>query len=203
MKHRAVFLDRDGVINVDRHYLHRTDQFQFIAGVPQALQRLQQAGWKLVVVTNQSGIARGLYTEDDYQGLTRHMLALLADEDVTLDAVLHCPHLPDGNVPRYRTACECRKPAPGMLLQAARELDLDLARSVMVGDKGSDLQAGRSAGVARCLLVRSGQAIDAGDIALADAVHDDLAACVDDLLGPGHTDAGRPPSPSCPRAQGS
>lgn len=195
MNARAVFLDRDGVINVDRHYLHRIEQFEFIAGVPQALHRLQQAGWKLVVVTNQSGIARGLYTEDAYQQLTRHMLALLADADVTLDAVLHCPHLPEGTVPRYRSTCECRKPAPGMLLQAARELSLDLARSVMVGDKGSDLQAGRSAGVARCLLVRSGQAIDAGDVALADAVHDDLAACVDELLGAVDADAQRPRSP--------
>jgi D-glycero-D-manno-heptose 1,7-bisphosphate phosphatase len=183
MGDRAVFLDRDGVINVDRHYLHRIEDFEFVAGVPQALQRLQQAGWKLVVVTNQSGIARGLYTEDDYQRLTRHMLALLAQQGVTLDAVLHCPHLPDGAVAAYRLVCDCRKPAPGMLLQAARELKLDLARSVMVGDKGSDLQAGRSAGVARCLLVRSGQGIDAGDIALADAVHDDLARCADELLG--------------------
>jgi D-glycero-D-manno-heptose 1,7-bisphosphate phosphatase len=183
MGHRAVFLDRDGVINVDRHYLHRTEDFEFIAGVPQALQRLQQAGWKLVVVTNQSGIARGMYTEDDYRRLTRHMRALLAETGVTLDAVLHCPHLPDGPVAAYCIACECRKPAPGMLVQAALRLNLDLARSVMVGDKGSDLQAGRSAGVARCLLVRSGQAIDAEDIALADAVHDDLGACAEELLG--------------------
>jgi D-glycero-D-manno-heptose 1,7-bisphosphate phosphatase len=183
MGERAVFLDRDGVINVDRHYLHRIEDFAFIAGVPQALQRLQRAGWKLVVVTNQSGIARGLYTERDYQRLTQHMQALLAAAGVTLDAVLHCPHLPGGSVPAYRIECDCRKPAPGMLLQAALELDLDLARSVIVGDKGSDLQAGRSAGLARCLLVRSGQAIDARDTALADAVHDDLAACVDELLG--------------------
>jgi D-glycero-D-manno-heptose 1,7-bisphosphate phosphatase len=184
MGHRAVFLDRDGVINVDRHYLHRTEDFAFIAGVPQALQRLQRAGWKLVVVTNQSGIARGYYTEDHYQRLTRHMQALLAKDDVTLDAVLHCPHLPDGSVAAYRIDCDCRKPAPGMLLQAARELNLDLPRSVMVGDKGSDLRAGRNAGVARCLLVRSGQGIDEGDIALADSVHDDLGACADELLGP-------------------
>ena len=183
MGERAVFLDRDGVINVDRHYLHRIEDFEFIAGVPQALQRLQQAEWKLVVVTNQSGIARGLYTEDDYQRLTRHMQALLAEAGVRLDAVLHCPHLPDAKVPAYRVACACRKPEPGMLLRAALQLNLDLARSVIVGDKGSDLQAGRSAGVARCLLVRSGQAIDANDMALADAVHDDLAACVDEVLG--------------------
>jgi len=182
MGQAAVFLDRDGVINVDRHYLHRIAEFQFVRGVPQALRRLQDAGWRLVVVTNQSGIARGYYSEDDYQGLTRHMIDRLAESGVRLDAVLHCPHLPDAAVPACRLACTCRKPAPGLLLRAARELGLDLARSVMVGDKGSDLQAGRSAGVARCLLVRSGQAITEEDVALADAVHDDLAGCADELL---------------------
>jgi D-glycero-D-manno-heptose 1,7-bisphosphate phosphatase len=183
MGERAVFLDRDGVINVDRHYLHRVEQFEFIAGVPHALHRLQQAGWKLVVVTNQSGIARGHFTEDDYQRLTRHMTERLAEAGVQLDAVLHCPHLPDAPVAAYRIACACRKPAPGLLVRAARQLGLDLACSVMVGDKGSDLRAGRSAGVSRCLLVRSGQPIDADDIEQADAVHDDLACCVDELLG--------------------
>jgi D-glycero-D-manno-heptose 1,7-bisphosphate phosphatase len=183
MGERAVFLDRDGVINVDRHYLHQVEQFEFIAGVPQALKRLQQAGWKLVVVTNQSGIARGLFAEDDYLRLTQHMTERLAEAGVQLDAVLHCPHLPDAPVAAYRIACACRKPAPGLLVRAARQLGLDLACSVMVGDKGSDLRAGRSAGVSRCLLVRSGQPIDADDIEQADAVHDDLACCVDELLG--------------------
>ena len=151
MGERAVFLARDGVINVDRHYLHEVEQFEFIVGVPQALQRLQQAGWKLVVVTNQSGIARGYFTDDDYQRLTRHMTERLAEAGVRLDAVLHCPHLPDAPVTAYRIACACRKPAPGLLVRAARQLGLDLGRSVMVGDKGSDLRAGRSAGVARCV----------------------------------------------------
>jgi D-glycero-D-manno-heptose 1,7-bisphosphate phosphatase len=183
MGKRAVFLDRDGVINVDRHYVHQIEQFEFIVGVPQALQRLQQAGWKLVVVTNQSGIARGLFAEDDYERLTLHMTQRLAEAGVHLDAVLHCPHLPDAPVAAYRIACACRKPAPGLLVRAARQLGLDLPRSVMVGDKGTDLRAGRSAGVSRCLLVRSGQPIDADDIAQADAVHDDLACCVDELLG--------------------
>lgn len=183
MGERAVFLDRDGVVNIDRHYLHEVEQFEFIPGVPQALQRLQQAGWRLVVVTNQSGIARGYFTEDDYHHLTRHMTERLAEAGVRLDAVLHCPHLPDAPVATYRIACACRKPAPGLLVRAARQLGLDLARSVMVGDKGSDLRAGRSAGVARCLLVRSGQPIGEDDIAQADAVHDDLACCADELLG--------------------
>jgi D-glycero-D-manno-heptose 1,7-bisphosphate phosphatase len=182
MARRAVFLDRDGVINVERHYLHRIDDFAFVPGAPEALRRLQEAGWKLVVVTNQSGMARGFYTEDDYQRLTRHMDDRLHEAGVHLDAVLHCPHLPDATVAAYRLACACRKPAPGMLLHAARALGLNLARSVMVGDKASDLQAGRAAGAGRCLLVRSGQSIDPTDVAQADAVHDDLAACADELL---------------------
>lgn len=184
MAERAVFLDRDGVINVERAYVHRIADFAFITGSVPALVRLHAAGWKLVVVTNQSGIARGYYSEAEYEALTVHMRQQLAQAGALLDAVLHCPHLPDADVPAYRLACTCRKPAPGMLLQAARELSIDLSRSVMVGDKLSDIQAGRAAGVGRCLLVRSGHALAAGDEAAADAVHADLAACTEALLGP-------------------
>jgi D-glycero-D-manno-heptose 1,7-bisphosphate phosphatase len=172
---RAVFLDRDGVINVDRHYLHRIEDFQFLPGVPQALRRLQAAGWKLVVVTNQSGIARGYYGEADYERLTAHMHDALRGHGVVLDAVLRCPHLPDAAIAEYRRLCDCRKPAPGLLLRAAAMLRIDLAASVMVGDKASDVEAGRAAGVGRCLLVRSGQPLTDEDRALADEVHDDLA----------------------------
>jgi D-glycero-D-manno-heptose 1,7-bisphosphate phosphatase len=181
---KAIFLDRDGVINIDRHYLHRIEDFAFVPGAVQALARLQAAGWALVVVTNQSGIARGLYTEADYERLTRHMSARLAMEaGVRLDAVLHCPHLPGAKVAAYRRICDCRKPAPGMLRRAAALLELDLAASVMVGDKSSDLQAGRAAGVGRCLLVESGQPIAPADAAAADAVFPDLARCAAALLG--------------------
>ncbi|MFO1220833.1 MAG: D-glycero-beta-D-manno-heptose 1,7-bisphosphate 7-phosphatase [Burkholderiaceae bacterium] len=181
MADRAVFLDRDGVINVEREYLHRIDDFVFVAGAPQALARLAAGGWRLVVVTNQSGIARGYYGEDDYRALTAHMERELARHGVRLDAVLHCPHLPDAAVAAYRRVCDCRKPAPGMLLEAAQRLSLDLARSVMVGDKLSDVQAGRAAGVGRCVLVRSGHGLSVADENSADAVHDDLAAWVAQL----------------------
>jgi D-glycero-D-manno-heptose 1,7-bisphosphate phosphatase len=106
------------------------------------------------------------------------MTSELARVGVVLDAVLHCPHLPDAVVAASRVDCDCRKPAPGMLLQAARALSLDLPASVMVGDKGSDLLAGRAAGVGCCVLVRSGHALSPADLALADAVHDDLASWV-------------------------
>ncbi|HEU5295709.1 MAG TPA: D-glycero-beta-D-manno-heptose 1,7-bisphosphate 7-phosphatase [Burkholderiaceae bacterium] len=188
MPDRAVFLDRDGVINVDRGYTHRVDDFQFVAGSAEAMRQLQSAGWRLVVVTNQSGIARGLYSSDDYERFTAHLRTQLQTCGVHLDAVLHCPHLPNATVAAYRLACDCRKPAPGMLLRAARELSLDLAASAIVGDRLSDVEAGRAAGVGRCLLVRSGHPIDPQDAHLADAVFDDLAAAAGALTGP--TDVG-------------
>lgn len=184
MAEPAVFLDRDGVITVDHGFTHRVEDFQFIAGSAQAMGLLQAAGWRLVVVTNQSGMARGLFTNQDYERFTAHLRAQLQRAGVHLDAVLHCPHLPDATVASYRVACDCRKPAPGMLLRAARELSLDLGASVMVGDRLSDVQAGRAAGVGRCVLVRSGQPIGTEAARLADAVFDDLAACAQALLVP-------------------
>ncbi|MCG3188356.1 MAG: D-glycero-beta-D-manno-heptose-1,7-bisphosphate 7-phosphatase [Burkholderiaceae bacterium] len=179
---RAVFLDRDGVITVDRGYTHRVEDFELVPGSAQALALLQRAGWRLVVVTNQSGIARGLYTSEDYERFTAHMRAALASEGVRFDAVLHCPHLPDATVASYRQACDCRKPAPGMLLRAAREWSIDLPASAMIGDRLSDVQAGRSAGVGRCLLVRSGQPLRDGDEQQADAAYADLAECAQALV---------------------
>ncbi|MBE7418121.1 MAG: D-glycero-beta-D-manno-heptose 1,7-bisphosphate 7-phosphatase [Ideonella sp.] len=179
---RAVLLDRDGVIVIDHGYVHRIEDLAFVPGTVSALHGLQAGGWRLVVVTNQSGIARGLYSQDDYARFTAAMIAALGAAGVRLDAVLHCPHLPDAAVAAYRLACDCRKPAPGMLLRAARDLNLDLSASVMVGDRLSDVQAGRAAGVGRCWLVRSGHALAAHEAAQADAVHADLAACADALL---------------------
>lgn len=187
---RAAFLDRDGVITVDHGYTHRIDDFAFVPGSAQAMKQLQSAGWRLVVVTNQSGIARGLYSQDDYARFTAHLRGELRAVGVELDAVLHCPHLPDAAVPAYRQMCDCRKPGPGMLLQAARELSIDLGSSVMIGDRLTDVQAGRTAGVGRCLLVRSGQPLHPDEARAADAVFDDLAACVPALVTPISSAAG-------------
>ena len=180
-RRKAVFLDRDGVINLDRHFVHRIDDFEFVPGTPQALLSLQQAGWLLVVVTNQSGIARGLYTESTYQQLTLHMRQSLRSAGVELAAVMHCPHLPDAEVAAYRLDCECRKPGPGMLQAAAAQWAIDLAASVMVGDRHSDIQAGRAAGVGRCILVQSGHLADHAAQADADGVFRNLAHWVDSL----------------------
>jgi D-glycero-D-manno-heptose 1,7-bisphosphate phosphatase len=175
---RAAFIDRDGVLNEDRAYVHRIEDFQFITGAIEALHRLQQAGFLLVLITNQSGIARGLFTQSDYHRLDNYIREQLAQSGVSLDSVQYCPHLPDAQVAEYRRDCECRKPRPGMILNAAALLDIDLARSFLVGDRKSDIDAGRAAGVGHCFLVRSGQTLSAADVLSADAVYDDLAQCV-------------------------
>jgi D-glycero-D-manno-heptose 1,7-bisphosphate phosphatase len=153
---RAVFLDRDGVLNQDRGHVSRPEDFEWMPGVMHALRALQRAGWALVVTTNQSGIARGLYGPAEYENLTAWMHSELALHGVTLDGVYHCPHLPDAPLAAWRRHCDCRKPAPGMLRRAARDLDLDLCACVMVGDKPSDMLAGRAAGVAACIRIAGG-----------------------------------------------
>ncbi len=170
----AVFLDRDGVINQDTGYVSCIDDFHFIDGAIEALQLLKKKGYSLVVVTNQSGIARGYYSEEQFMQLTEWMDWSLADRDVDLDGIYYCPHHPTAGEAPYHQECNCRKPAPGMLLDAARELDIDLAASYMVGDKAADMQAARAAGVGHKILVRTGKAVTAEAQALADEVQDSL-----------------------------
>jgi D-glycero-D-manno-heptose 1,7-bisphosphate phosphatase len=143
----AAFLDRDGVINVDRGYVYRAEDFEFVAGVFEGTAALQRLGFALVIITNQSGIGRGLYAESDLLVLNHWMSDQFERHSVHIDGVFYCPHHPTEAFGRYRCECDCRKPAPGMLLRAARELDLDLTRSAMFGDRVSDLQAAAAAGV--------------------------------------------------------
>jgi rfaE bifunctional protein nucleotidyltransferase chain/domain len=152
---KAAFLDRDGVINKDKGYVHHWDDFEFVPGAIEGMRRLQQAGYALVIVTNQSGVARGYYSEDQYHVLTRHLLSELTGKGVHVDGVYHCPHHPNGIVPHLAIDCECRKPAPGMLLQAARELNLSLHDSLLIGDKPSDIEAASAAGLGRAYLINS------------------------------------------------
>ena len=143
----AAFLDRDGVINVDSGYVGRWEDFEYLPEAIEGLKQLQSAGFKLIVVTNQSGIARGYYSEDDFLALTKAMTADLCAKGVTLAAVYYCPYLEDADLEPYRVASYLRKPEPGMLLKAAQEHDIDLSRSIMVGDKVSDMVAAERAGV--------------------------------------------------------
>lgn len=179
---KAAFLDRDGVINVDRAYVHHWEDFAFVPGAIEAMRDLQDAGYALVVVTNQSGIARGMYTEADFARLTERMLQHLQHAGVSVTAVYHCPHHPKGSVQPFAVACDCRKPEPGMILQAAREHGLSVADSLMVGDKPADMQAARAAGVGRAYLVRSDNKESVETCTEADAVFDDLRACVSQVL---------------------
>jgi D-glycero-D-manno-heptose 1,7-bisphosphate phosphatase len=179
---KGAFIDRDGVIIEERGYAYRIDDFAPLPGAIAALRKLAAAGYKLIVVTNQSGIARGLYTEADYLAFTSHMQEQLAAQGVRLDAVEYCPHLPEAPILEYRRQCDCRKPKPAMIERSAARLGVDLSRSVLIGDRGTDIGAGRAAGVGRCFLVRSGERLSVDDEALADGVYADLAECVGALL---------------------
>lgn len=182
MSRPAAFIDRDGVLNEERAFVHRIEDFVFLPGAIEGLRALQAAGYLLVVITNQSGIARGLYSEADYQMLTAQMCERLQAAGIRLDAVQYCPHLADAPLERYRVDCDCRKPKPGMLKRAIDALDIDPVASFLIGDRLSDIEAGRAAGLGLCILVRTGHPLPDEAVARADAVYDDLLAGVRALL---------------------
>ncbi len=155
---KGLFLDRDGVVNREIGYLHRIEDVEFVPGIFEVGRFFQDHGYGLFIVTNQAGVARGLYTEEDVSRLHRWMVEQFAQRAVRIAQIYFCPHHPtEGNGP-YRVKCDCRKPAPGMILQAQRDHGIDLARSVLVGDKESDILAGLNAGIATNVLYRNGQA---------------------------------------------
>lgn len=178
----AVFLDRDGVINEEKDYVHNVDEFSFIDGVFDACVKMSEAGYRLIVITNQAGIARGYYTEDDFHRLTKWMLNKFAQHGIEIDDVYYCPHHPVHGVGDYRRDCDCRKPAPGMILRAAKEHSLDLRRSILIGDKVTDIEAGRAAGVGCCVLALTGHPVSNKDQDEADAVFDDLPGVANALV---------------------
>lgn len=172
----AIFLDRDGTLNVDHGYVHEIDEFQFIDGVIDACLKLKEMGFLLVLVTNQSGIARGKFTEDQFMTLTEWMDWSLADRGVDLDGIYFCPHHPEGTVKEFTQVCDCRKPLPGMFLTAKEELNIDMSSSYMVGDKQEDMQAAAAAGVRHKILVRTGKPVTEQSESAADVVLESLAA---------------------------
>lgn len=152
---KAVFLDRDGTLVEEVHYLRSIDQLRVYAWTPAALRRLSEAGFALVVVTNQAAVARGIIDEAFVQHTHDVLVSRLAPEGVRFEAIYYCPHHPDGVVDAYRVVCECRKPSPGLLLRAAGEHNLDLSSSFVIGDRWLDVELAERAG-ARGILVKTG-----------------------------------------------
>lgn len=151
----AIFIDRDGTINEDLGYISKPDDLIIYPWVAEAVRLINEAGLKTIVVTNQSGVARGMYTEDDLRLIHTRMISELHKQSARIDGVYYCPHHPDYGDERYRRECECRKPNPGMLRAAAREHTIDIARSFVIGDKASDINMASNAG-ARGALVLTG-----------------------------------------------
>lgn len=171
---RAVFLDRDGTINLEKDYLHRVEDFAFVPGAPEAIRRLREAGFLVLVVTNQSGVARGYFGMEEVEALHRHLQRELERFGTAVDGFYVCPHHPTEGQGEYRRRCDCRKGEPGLLLQAAAEHRVDLDASFMVGDKAADVLAGERAGC-RSILVLSGH----GALEVAKLVGREVSVCAD------------------------
>jgi D-glycero-D-manno-heptose 1,7-bisphosphate phosphatase len=150
---RALFLDRDGIVNVDRHYVSRPEDFEFVEGIFELCREMQSLGYAPVIVTNQAGIGRGYYSEADFHSLTDWMCARFDEAGVNIQGVYFCPFHPEHGVGVYRKESACRKPNPGMLLQARDELGVNLAESFLIGDKESDIEAARRAEIGMSILV--------------------------------------------------
>jgi D-glycero-D-manno-heptose 1,7-bisphosphate phosphatase len=150
---KVIFLDRDGVINKEEGYIHKPSSFKFIDGIFQACRYFQSNGFQIIIITNQSGISRGYYSENDFMILTDWMLKQFLINDIKILDVLHCPHGPKSN-------CNCRKPKPGMPLKAQSLYNIDMQYSWMIGDKEEDIKAASDAGINNTILVKSGHTID-------------------------------------------
>ena len=155
----AVFLDRDGTINKEKNFLYKINDIEFYDGVEDAIADLKREGYLVFVVTNQSGIARGFFTERDVLVLHEYINRRLLDHGGKVDHFFYCPHHPEGTVKKYRIVCDCRKPNHGMLKQALNQFPVDWSRSWMVGDRKSDIECGMTAGLST-ILVESGYGLD-------------------------------------------
>lgn len=142
----AVFLDRDGVINFDYGYINSIERFKLIPGTIEALKKIQKCGYMIIVITNQSGIGRGLFTEDEYQAVNRYMTSIFKMNNIIISGVYHCPHSPDDD-------CSCRKPKIGLIKKAASIHNIDISKSILIGDKPSDIMAGNIAKIPECFYI--------------------------------------------------
>lgn len=146
---KAIFLDRDGVINHEFNYVYKVEDVIFTDGIFDLCRYFQSEGYIIIIITNQAGIARKYYTEDDFLKLTEWMISKFSNERITITDVFHCPHHPDIN-----GICECRKPSPGMIIKASKKHNINLDESILIGDKISDIEAGRNAGISLNILIK-------------------------------------------------
>ena len=151
MKLKAAFFDRDGVLNVDKSYLYKIEDLEWIDGAKEALAYLTEKGYTIFVVTNQSGIARGYYTVTDMEKLHEFMAQQVAAAGGKIEKFYYCPHLPEGKVAEYAVECDCRKPKPGLILRAFAEYDIDKNAAFLIGDKPRDVESAEAAGIKGCL----------------------------------------------------
>ncbi len=181
MKNKAVFLDRDGVINEDKGYVHRIEDCKIYPEVFPALKKLQEAGYKLLIVTNQSGIALNYYTEEDFKKLTDYMLKVFEKEGIHIDKVYYCPHHENGTNPKYTLKCECRKPESGMIKKGIEEFNIDPSKSFLIGDKENDIKAAHKEGV-KAILVKTGQGMKYVDNTEADYTAENILDAVENII---------------------
>jgi D-glycero-D-manno-heptose 1,7-bisphosphate phosphatase len=156
MSIKTIFLDRDGVINKETNYLHQIDKFEFIEGIFEACDYFIKLKYKIIIVTNQSGIGRGYYSDKDFQVLTQWINAKFLKKNIDILDVFYCPHTP-------KDKCKCRKPMPGMFLKAMNKHDIDMTNSWAIGDKEADIVAANKSGISNTVLVRSGHKINETD----------------------------------------
>ena len=150
---KTIFLDRDGVINKEIGYLYKVEDFQFINGVFKACQYFNKLGYQIIIVTNQSGISRGYYSENDYQIITNWMLSEFKKKYINILDIFHCPHITESN-------CDCRKPKPGMFIKAQKKYNINMTESWMIGDSQRDIRAANSAGIKKTILVKNSHNIN-------------------------------------------
>lgn len=182
-KNKAVFLDRDGTINVEKGYLFRIEDFEFLPGAVEALKSVQDAGYKLIIITNQSGIARGYYTLQDFHRINNWMLETLEAKGVHINKVYFCPHHPEAAVPEFRIDCDCRKPKTGLYKEAVEEFDLEISECYAIGDKIRDCSICGSGGCHGFLIADNEKKEFIADVKAGRVTNVRYAACLNEAVG--------------------
>jgi len=179
---KAVFLDRDGTINYERNYVHKIEDFELIPGTLEALRLLTEHNIKIYIITNQAGIARGYFTEEQFHNLTQYMLSRFDKIDCNIEKVLYCPHHPDGTIPEYTRKCQCRKPGTRLIEEVMEKEKFKADEIALVGDRDSDIEAGIRLGITT-YLVLTGYGRDHRNDTKADYIKPDMLSAVKHLLG--------------------